>query len=158
MVLQVDKTVIQFTVFGQPEPQGSARLVPVKGYARPFITSDNPDLKKWRANVAYQAKEAMRTRQRELLGHGVPVEIEVEFVFKRPLSLKRDVAHKTTRPDTDKLVRGVLDALTGIVYDDDAQVIGIVASKTFGEFECAKIVVRERSCRNARPLLRAVRN
>lgn len=35
------------------------------------------------------------------------------------------------RPDLDKLTRGVLDALTGYAWIDDAQVCAIVASKSY---------------------------
>jgi Holliday junction resolvase RusA-like endonuclease len=37
-----------------------------------------------------------------------------------------------TKPDLDKLARCVLDALTGVVYADDSQVVGINASKCYG--------------------------
>jgi len=38
-----------------------------------------------------------------------------------------------TRPsDLDKLVRAVLDALTGIVWKDDAQVVALKATKVQG--------------------------
>jgi Holliday junction resolvase RusA-like endonuclease len=36
-------------------------------------------------------------------------------------------------PDLDKLVRAILDSLTGVVWRDDAQVVDIVARKVYAE-------------------------
>jgi Holliday junction resolvase RusA-like endonuclease len=36
-------------------------------------------------------------------------------------------------PDLDKLVRAVSDALTGVCYHDDRQIVEIVASKIYGD-------------------------
>lgn len=36
-------------------------------------------------------------------------------------------------PDIDKLVRAVMDSLTGIAYRDDAQVIILTASKVYAD-------------------------
>jgi Holliday junction resolvase RusA-like endonuclease len=37
------------------------------------------------------------------------------------------------RPDVDKWLRQVLDALTGAVYRDDGQVVTVAASKVFAD-------------------------
>lgn len=73
-----------------------------------------------------------------------PVSLSLEFTVKRPQSHYTDLqgtvkaryeeSEPTTPPDIDKLARAVLDALTGIVYEDDSQVIDVEARKTFGLF------------------------
>ena len=63
-----------------------------------------------------------------------PVELEVMFYLDRPSSVstvKRP--YPTVPPDLDKLIRGVGDALTGVVYDDDSQVIRTLAWKTYAD-------------------------
>ena len=37
--------------------------------------------------------------------------------------------------DLDKLVRSTLDGLTGVAYKDDCQIIRILASKRYADFE-----------------------
>jgi Holliday junction resolvase RusA-like endonuclease len=79
------------------------------------------------------------------------VSIQVEFALARPLShysdlqglLKRryEDSEPTAPPDIDKLARAVLDALTGIVYDDDSQVIELQATKRFDTHPHATIEV-----------------
>jgi crossover junction endodeoxyribonuclease RusA len=35
------------------------------------------------------------------------------------------------KPDLDKLTRSILDALTGVVLDDDAQIVRLLAEKVY---------------------------
>jgi Holliday junction resolvase RusA-like endonuclease len=98
---------IAITVHGKPEPQGSSRAFIPKGWKRAIITSDNARLKPWRQQVSGMANEAM-------LGQTIavgPVSVCATFYFAKPKSVKKSVEYKISRPDLDKLVRGVLDAL-----------------------------------------------
>ena len=42
-------------------------------------------------------------------------------------------------PDLDKLIRAVLDGLTGVAYEDDGQVVQIEAQKLYGASVGAEI-------------------
>lgn len=46
------------------------------------------------------------------------------------------------RPDLDNLVKAVKDAMTGVVYRDDSQIVELLAKKKPGK-EQIKIVVQE---------------
>ncbi len=59
--------------------------------------------------------------------------VRVEFILPRPKSVKR--IYPAVKPDLDKLVRAVLDGLWP-AWGDDAQVVGLLASKRYcGEGE-----------------------
>ena len=60
-----------------------------------------------------------------------PVVLSVSFYLARPKSLPKKVRQHAKRPDLDKLIRGATDALTGIVWKDDAQVVTILATKAY---------------------------
>jgi Holliday junction resolvase RusA-like endonuclease len=126
------REALAFTVWGEAQPQGSARAFVPKGWSRPIITSDNPDLKSWRQLVAEAANRALAqlsTGDRDSLLEGV--RLTIAFYLPRPKSLpKRKTAH-TKKPDIDKLVRGCADALTSIVFRDDSQVCELVAAKHY---------------------------
>ena len=47
------------------------------------------------------------------------------------------------KPDLDKLIRAVLDGLTGVAYVDDAQVTLISASKSYGSVEGVWITIEQ---------------
>jgi len=121
------RNTIEFRVLGIPEAQGSARAFIVKG--RPIITTTNKNLNDWRRLVAYCAQEAMNGQP---MSEG-PAAVSLEFNIPKPKSApkKREVLpHK--RPDLDKLVRAALDAMSGIAFQDDAQVVDITATKRYG--------------------------
>lgn len=121
-----------FTVFGTAQPQGSTRAFIPRGWTRPVITTDNTKLKPWRQELAETAMVAMNEHGAKMAARGVPISVSLTFYFAKPKSEKKLVLHKTTKPDIDKLLRAVLDALTGIAYQDDSQVCECRVTKMFG--------------------------
>jgi len=127
---------VEFTVRGTPQPQGSAKAFIPSGWGRAVITTDNKRLKPWRQDVSSMATIAMQ--QAGLTMTEAAVSVSVVFTFLRPKSVKRP--HKITKPDIDKLLRGALDGMSGIVFRDDAQVINCHGLKNFGPQEGALFV------------------
>ena len=84
---------------------------------------------------------------------GNAILLSVTFVFARPKShFRANGELKPTAPrhctgrigDVSKLVRAVEDAMTGIVYNDDAQIIDLIAHRRFAndrEQPCAIITI-----------------
>lgn len=124
--------MIAFWVPGIPAPQGSMRAFMPRGSRLPVVTGDNPKTKPWRASVAYCA---MQARGKRPLYQG-PVMLQASFYLPRPKSLPKKVVDAIKKPDLDKLVRGVCDALKGVVWEDDSQVTSIVAIKNYGTPGC----------------------
>ena len=89
-----------------------------------------------------------------------PVDVRATFVFPRPKShylpangKRRDPVLRddaplwhVSPPDVDKLARSCLDALTGVLWTDDAQVADIHARKVYcGDGTTVGAVVEVRS-------------
>jgi Holliday junction resolvase RusA-like endonuclease len=109
--------LIEFTVFGNPRPQGS------KTVFRGRVVDSAKGLKEWRNAIAIEAaKQDWFTDE--------PVNILIHFYMPRPKTVKRLLP--SVPPDLDKLIRGVGDALTGVVIKDDAQIVEISAKKEYG--------------------------
>ena len=110
----------QLFIPGTPIPQGSTKAFMPKGGRFPVVTSDNPKTKPWRADVAGHVRGA--------IGPGIvypdgPVSVGCVFVMpRRAAEPKRVTPPHTRKPDLDKLLRAVLDALSGLVFTDDSQV------------------------------------
>lgn len=159
---------IEFTAYCHPESQGSIKafLLPNKEAvdlaasqimgqrgasmswivdiitvavkkARSILTSDNPNLKAFRREVSRIAVAKMSGSA--IAGKHVPVEVHLEFVFERPASVSARRVYPVVKPDIDKLERATLDALTGTVYEDDAQVVTVSKAKRYGPRECVSI-------------------
>ena len=112
-----------FFVPGIPQPQGSIRSFMHKG--RLVTISDNPKVKGWRNEIGKIA----RLHIHDMPNPDEPIHLMVVFRLPKPKTAKRP--HPTVRPDLDKLVRAVGDALTGIAWGDDSQVTCITALKTY---------------------------
>ena len=133
---------IQFTVYGKPEPQGSMKAFMRKGARFPVVTSDNKDLKSYRQNLSVVALERCEVEGFDPIPKKTPVEIDITFYFNRPAS-KSKRAEFTVKPDLDKLMRAVGDALTGICFEDDSQIVHAIIRKRYGSPERTIIEVRE---------------
>lgn len=131
--------MIQFTVYGIPQPKGSTRAFFRPGMARPVVTSDNPRTKPWALLVSTVAQEHAGANP-PIEG---PVSVVLEFWLPRPKSLPKRVVAHTKKPDLDKLVRAVLDGLTGIVFYDDAQVVSVRASKGYTSWVGVTVTIED---------------
>jgi crossover junction endodeoxyribonuclease RusA len=123
--------VIEFFVPGEPAPQGSWRHV-----GNGVVIPASKKLGPWRKRVEATAREAWLGEE-PLEG---PIGVELSFLLPRPKhhykasgGVKDWAARRdhVTRPDLDKLVRAVLDGITGIVIRDDSQVYHIEAEKSY---------------------------
>jgi crossover junction endodeoxyribonuclease RusA len=129
---------IAFTVYGTPRPQGSTRAFYVKSLGRAVITSDNVKLKPWRQQISDTALSLNAAK----FDRAVPVEVSMHFYFQRPARAKKRRG-MTVKPDGDKLVRAIFDAITGVLIEDDAQIVVFQARKHYGGPERVEIMVGE---------------
>lgn len=82
---------------------------------------------------------------------GSPVKVYIEARFKIPehetkankFAMQRDKIRPTKKPDIDNIVKVVLDALNGVAFKDDKQVIDLYARKVYGINEGLRIIVEE---------------
>lgn len=103
---------------------------PVKGQARPRFTHagsvyDAPDMK------AYKA--AIRRAWVEQAGecYEGPIVVKIHAYRPMPKSTPRSVERLpwTCKPDADNIAKAVLDALTGVAWHDDKQVVRLEVTK-----------------------------
>ena len=119
---------IMFRVFGVAASKGSMKVI------RGRITDSNRSVAGWQQLVAEAANHALAavpSSERAVLARGV--RLTVAFYLPRPKKYARpgiSVAHMVA-PDLSKLIRAVEDALTGVVYRDDAQIVELLATKQY---------------------------
>lgn len=143
-VQTADKPIVAFRVFGTPASQGS-KVSFVSKHARRrdgkhFVVTKEDDkrLRSWRDHVAYQARQSY---DGELLSG--PLRMETVFTIPRPKhhfksgdttrGLRANAPEWCSKkPDSFKLCRAVEDALSGVVYHDDAQIAHHVITRKYG--------------------------
>lgn len=130
---------VTIEVVGIPVPQGSHRVGLNKRTGAHMVVESNAKLAVWRRTISLAAQTAFGRRS---LFAG-PLTVDATFRLVRPKSVKTRV-YPSVRPDLDKMLRA-LDALTGVVWVDDAQVVEISARKLYAETMSpgAMIIVRE---------------
>jgi Holliday junction resolvase RusA-like endonuclease len=129
---------ITFRVYGIPKTQGSMRAVIQKGTGRAIaFHSSDAELRSWRTLIVDAARTAFRGRG--LLDGAVQLRATfwLPVPASRPTFLRTDKqrtqwTHPWRKPDLDKLLRAVLDSLTGVLIKDDAQLVRIVVDKRYG--------------------------
>jgi len=131
---------IVLVVDGIPQPQGSKTAYVVNG--RAVIAEGTPKsrkkLKAWRAAVRAVGESFWLSSSGPAM-FGGPVIVTTEFRVVRPKSVKR--AMPTIKPDLDHYIRSVGDALTGVIWDDDSQIVEIRARKVYSPSPGATITV-----------------
>lgn len=115
------------------------RAFVVAGRAR-ITSTQGMKLQDWRQAIAQEARSATVS---VLSG---PVRVELRFCLPRPVSRRKRDLWPDRKPDLDKLVRSALDAMSGVVFGDDAQVVHLVTWKVYAgddEQQGVRVAVEE---------------
>ena len=140
---------VSLVVAGIAAPAGSKSAFPNRKTGGVSVRDSSKRAKPWQAVVSAQAWQAFGGPV--LTG---PLHLEIVFVLPRPkghYGSGRNAAAvrpsapiaPAVQPDLTKLVRGVEDARTGIVWRDDGQVVSQHTSKVYGEPAECRIDVSE---------------
>ena len=146
------KKTISFRVPGAAQPRGSKRGFAFKRASGAVGVAMVDSCKKsgaWMDRVSTFALEAYSGEPLD-----GPVVLAVACYFARPRShygsgknagtVKASAPKfKTTTPDCSKLLRGIEDALTGIIYKDDRQIIWTTCTKFWGDSDFVQIEIEE---------------
>ena len=116
---------------GKPQPKGSVSAFYDKARHQMRRFDSNRGGKAWADEVRRAAVDAIgevEDGMYPIYGAGTPLAVSVSFFLPRPKKPKWKDS-PLGKPDLDKLLRGLLDPLKGIVFADDAQVVTIYADK-----------------------------
>lgn len=133
----LDRVTIQVT--GQPVAKGRPRVTKTGVAFTPAKT------RKWEADARMVARAKMAGRP-PLRG---PLLCEITAVFPIPVSWPRwkralcaeGRLHHTSKPDGDNVAKAAKDAMNGIAWLDDAQVVELLVSKRYGNAPAVTIDV-----------------
>ena len=121
---------------GPPVPKGRPRfrVIQPRGRRAPFAHVYTPaETKAYETALQWRARAAMKGRD-PMVG---PVAIRVFAMIPIPVSWsasKRNVAlHPATRPDWDNYAKSCCDAMNGIVYADDGQIVRALVVKEYAD-------------------------
>lgn len=142
---------IIFFVNGVPKPSGSKRGFFIPKLKRVIIVDANPNSKDWKIDVKHAASEHYSGPLLEC-----PLRVSMAFFMVRPKSHYRSGKNihllkegapefPAQKPDVLKLCRGVEDAMTGIIYQDDSQIVTEYLTKRYAAAPGVQIEITEES-------------
>ena len=138
---------VAFDILGRQYPAGSKRAFVPKGGARAIVVdASGSNGKAWRTDVRDACRAAYSGPQLT-----EALRLDLVFIRQRPKchygrgdALRPGAPrHPTVMPDLTKLVRAVEDALTGLLWRDDKQVVQAVTAKRYGKEYLTKVLVTE---------------
>lgn len=125
---------ITITVYGIAVPKGRPRVAVRGSYPVIYTPTKTKD---WENLI----KMAAQGKVKELITD--PVFLIINFYLPRPKSLPKKVIHHVKRPDLDNLGKAVMDALNGVIWKDDSQVVYKYLHKCYdGERPRVEIAVK----------------
>lgn len=124
--------VITLHIVGVPQPKGSMSAI-VRGGHTVMLEGKSTGARAasltWRQAVETAARDWQHEHPHELLDE--PLRVDVTFWLPRPKSAPKRRVWPDRKPDVDKLARHVGDALTGIIWTDDARVCELCVRKRY---------------------------
>lgn len=133
---------IRFTVPGEPQGKGRARIGRINGQARMFTPKKTLD---YEGLIALAAQEAMDGRP--LFAGPVMVEVLMHCPIRPSWSKKKQAAalageiYPTSKPDADNCLKAVCDALNGVAWKDDTQATDIHMRKRFSATPRVEVIL-----------------
>ena len=137
-------STVSFTVPGKPIGKGRPRIGKVGGFSRMFTPEKTVN---YEGLVGWTAAQAMAGRP---LIAG-PVSVVLHIAAEIPASWSKakqarataGAEFPTTKPDMDNVIKAVFDAMNGVVWKDDVQVVSLKTTKAYALAPCVQVEVKE---------------
>lgn len=123
--------MIRFTVYGEPVAQGRPRASTKGGFVRMYDPKKSKDYKDYvRLAAAEHAPAALLEGP---LGMVLTVYRSTPKSFSKKKAELAEVGEirPVSKPDVDNYLKGVKDALKGVIWKDDSQVVEVFAQKRY---------------------------
>lgn len=133
--------MIHLTIPG--EPQGKARARTGKGFA---FTPEKTVLYENLIKTIFAQEKCQRYE-----GDGIPLEMIIKAYYRIPKSASQKkyanmhsgVIRPTKKPDADNIMKVVADALNGIAYHDDTQIVRAIIEKWYSDEPRVEVIIKE---------------
>lgn len=147
--------IVKFIVNGEPMGKGRPRFSTFNGFVRTHTPKDTIN---YESKVVYAYKSEYKERafdpHEQIIAHinayyTIPKVCyrfykreNVTKLTKNGLDMVSGKIRPTKKPDCDNIAKIILDALNGIAYHDDSQVVGLVVTKHYAEEPRVEVELR----------------
>jgi len=137
-----DTKVIEFFVPGRPVPERRQKILVRTANGIKARHIRDARVEAWKQKIAQYALAVVGAGRP--LFPTEPLRLDLQFYFPPTKKMKPEdlpIVH-TKRPDADNLYKACADALTGIIWADDSQVVASSCEKWYGEPPGVRIKIR----------------
>ena len=128
----------EFTIPGTPQAKQRPRFSRRGSY----VTSYTPEMTVNYENLV-KVSWANANADMKLTG-ALGAEVKLFFRNWSPyLAMEIGMVYHTKKPDVDNCLKSIFDALNGIAYDDDSQIVAVTAAKFYSENPRAWVKITE---------------
>lgn len=132
------RKVKEFIVYGEPQGKARPRFARTNKGVRTFTPQKTTEYEE-RVQLAYR-----QVYKDEPIQKPVKVYIQAHFSMPKSWSRKKKVEsllHRPTKkPDVDNIAKAICDALNGVAYKDDSQIVELNVSKYYAPCDIAGFV------------------
>ena len=131
---------IRFTILGQPTAKGR----PIFGNGHAYTPETTVNYEQM-VKVSYLQTERVKFME----GEQLKVELKIYFSIPKSTSKKQKemmlnaVIRPSKKPDIDNCEKSIFDALNGIAYNDDSQIVSCWADKFYSTVPRVEVIIRE---------------
>jgi Holliday junction resolvase RusA-like endonuclease len=135
---------VVFTVEGPPQGKGRPRFRRAGNFVTTYTDQKTKD---YELRIKHQAMAAMGSAKPSKM----PIDLSIQICCSIPCSWSKKKQMQalggeifpTNKPDIDNILKAVSDAMNGVVYDDDRQIISVRVVKYYGQIPHLSIKVGE---------------
>lgn len=129
---------MRFTIMQEPVAKGRPRITK-SGHAYTPTNTLKAEL-----DIKNQIIRQMGERGYEIISDKMlPLQAYYKFIRSRPKSLPKKYICPVQKPDLSNLLKTVEDAMNGIVYPDDSQIVATVMTKEYGYPPRIEVLIEE---------------
>lgn len=135
---------IKFTVPGNPRGKQRPRICRIRGKTITYTPKQTSEYEKL-VRASYMAVSKAKFER------NLPLEISILALYPVPKSVNKKLKSSmlkggilpTKKPDSDNIIKIILDALNCVAYRDDAQICKVYFEKMYAEKPETKIIIKE---------------
>lgn len=138
---------VVFTVEGPPQGKGRPRFRRAGNFVTTYTDQKTKD---YELRIKHHAMAAMAAKG-DMRPSNMPIDLSIQICCPVPFSWSKKKQMQalggeifpTNKPDLDNILKVVGDAMNGVVYEDDKQIISVRVVKYYGQIPHLSIKVGE---------------
>ena len=135
--------VCKATVLGEPVPQGRPRFSRQGGFVKAYDPAKSRDYKAHVRMIAAKCAPASPTENAVVLEIRAYRSIPKSWSKKKRQAAMEGRLRPTTKPDASNVQKGIEDALNGLWYKDDSQIVAVTCGKWYSDRPRVEIRMEE---------------